>query len=343
MAFFKCLKCKKIWQYPIAKCPECFEPLQKLKGKKRKITTISRVNALSVFHPNPYYVLVLEDEFGNKWVEKTTQEFQVGDEFEYKKAQTKDAVAIVRIKYDIFEAIENIAGLLGNLNIDSQSKILILPTLISPTHPYFSDNTSPQFLQAMIDYLIEKGARIENITVAGQSLDEIPIEASARKSELLRVCLKKGLTPVDLAKTEFIKKENMEISKLALESSLIINLPILKIAKTSATDNIFKLLKKENYLSLKYLLAEEEVISLLVKNFKNIFTLAEAQAVQKPDKFISQLNLALGSFNFIYIDKVFDEIIMKNSLPEYWKKINISEIEIVGRQLEDVKYYAEKY
>ena len=348
MAIYQCSKCQNVWQYPIEKCPECFLELERVKSEKIRVIGVSKVTIPTMFHPKvPYFVLLLEDENGNKWVQKIQREYKIGDIFETQPSADKEAVAIWRVKYDILEAIEKVVELIGGIEINSESKILILPTLISPKHPYLADNTSPQFLEALIRYLTEKGAKLENIKVSGQSFDEVPIEASAQKSQLLKVCQEYKILPLDLAKTNFIKKTEglftFEISQEVFNSDLVINLPILKMGKISATENVLKFLKKENYLGLKYLYSEQELIENLNKVLPRYLTIAEALSVQKPDKFIAHLNLIFSSFNPLNLDRVFAEITMAKELPECLKKVKIEDIPIVGRKIEELQYEVEKY
>jgi uncharacterized OB-fold protein len=345
---YKCQKCNKVWQYPVEKCPECLASLEKIESKKIKVVGVSKVSIPTMFHPKvPYFTLVLEDENGNKWAWKSIKEYQIGDDFEIEAATKGDAVAIWRIKYDVSEGIEKIIELFDGFNIGQGSKVLILPTLTVPKHPYFAENTGPQFLESLINHLIGKGVKIENVKVVGQSFDETPIEATAQKSQLLKVCQKYKILPLDLTKANFIKKEEkdfvFEISEEVFEADLVVNLPILKIGKASASENILKLLKKENYLGLKYLHPEEEIIESLNKLLPRYFTLAEAQSVQKSDQFIAHLNLIFGSFNSLNLDRIFTEVSMTEKLPEILKKVKIEDIEIVGRKIEEVQYEVEKY
>jgi len=389
--FYQCPKCKNIWQYPIEKCPNCFLGLEKLLTKTAKVIGVSKINIPTLLHPKvPYFVLVLEDEKGNKWAYKSLKEYKIGEEFIPEVSQNKNAVAVWRIKYDILEAIEKVIELLGGamrtpsssspsprppsegwtrcLKIDSQTKILILPTLVSPKHPYLAINTNPKFLESLINYLLNVGADKKNIKVAAQSFDEVPIEASAQKSQLLDVCLQNQITPLDLAKGNFVKKTQdgftFEISEEVFNSNLIINLPILKLDSKlgvrGATENILKFLKKESYFSLQYLyspskseggkedsssLTEEEMMEKLQGVLPNYLTIADGQTIQKAAGFTAFLGLTLASLNPLNLDRVFAEICMValhqgsgGGLPEYLKKIKIEDIPIVGRKVEEVQY-----
>jgi len=359
MPFYRCSKCKKIWQYPIEKCPDCFLTLERIGSEKIKVVGVSKVQIPTLFHPKtPYFVLLLEDENGNKWVQKSVKEYKIGDEFEIKIKNDENAVSIWRIKYDIFEGIEKVIAILGGLEVNSETKILILPTLISPKHPYFAENTSPEFLQATIQYLIEIGVRPENIKVVAQSFDEVPIGASAQKSQLLKVCQEKKVLPVDLAEKKFVKKEGLEISEEVFSSNLIINLPILKIGKISASENILKLLKKENYLGLEYLysaseseggkegspsLTGEEILENLKEILPAPLTIAEGINIKKSNGYTTFLGLILASFNSLNLDRVFTEITMIKELPECLKSVKIENIPVLGRQIEELQYEVEKF
>lgn len=349
--FYQCPKCKKNWQYPIEKCPECFSGLKRLKSEKIRVIGISQVTIPTLLHPKvPYFVLVLEDENGNKWAQKSIKEYKIGELFKVEPCPDKRAVAIWRIKYDILEAIERVVELLGGLKINSQTKILILPTLIAPKHPYLAVNTNPKFLESLIQYLKEIGGDVKNIKVAAQSFDETPIEASAQKSQLLDVCLQHKITPLDLAKTNFIKKTQgnlaFEISEEVFNSDLIINLPILKLDSKlgvkGAMENSLRFLKKESYLSLQYLSSQEEVMVKLQEALPTYLTVADGLTIQKSSHLTAFLGVALASFNPLNLDRTFAEICLIEVLPEYLKKIKIDDIPIVGRKVKELQYEVEK-
>ena len=349
--FYQCPKCKKIWQYPIEKCPDCFSGLEKLLTKEAKVIGISQVTIPTLLHPKvPYFVLVLEDEKGNKWVQKSFKEYKIGDWFKTESRGDKKAVAIWRIKYDILEAIEKIIELIGNIKISQKSKILILPTLVSPMHPYFAVNTNPRLLESLIKYLIKIGGETKNIKVAAQSFDETPIEAMAQKSQLLDVCLKNQITPLDLAKGNFVKREKngftFEISEEVFNADLIINLPISKLDSKlgvkAATENTLKFLKKESYLSLQYLHSQEEIMEKLPGVLPDYLTIADGLTIQKTNGLTTFLGLILASFNSFNLDRVFGEIVMVKDLPGYLKKVKIEDIPMAGRTIEEVQYNPEK-
>lgn len=353
--FYQCPKCKRYWQYPIPKCPDCFLPLERTPAKKARVIGVSKVNIPTILHPIvPYSVLLLENEQGNRWVQKTTKEYKINDDFAdvgIEQNLNKNTVAIQRIKYDIPEAIEKIIPLKTILKEKAaEAKILILPTLISPSHPHLAENTNPDVLASLIELLLQKGVKSENVKVASQSFDAVPIEVSAKKSGLLDVCIKNQITPLDLAKTNFAKQVSddfsFEVSSELFDNDLIINLPTLNLHPKSgvkgATENLFKFLHKDSYLVLKYLFDGQQVFEKISKILpNNILTIGEAISVQKTNKFTVFLGLILSSFNMLNLDRVFAEICMLKPLPEYLKKTKIEDIPVKGRQIKEVQFDVE--
>jgi len=358
--FYFCKKCKRTWQYPLEKCPECFLNLERFESKNLKVIGISRVLIPSPMHPKvPYFVLLLEDENGNKFVQKSMKEYKIGDRFEIEKSENKNSVAIWRVKYDLYEAISKVIWLLGGLKIDQSKKILILPTLVSVCHPHERENTHPEILRELIKILIEKGTKAENIKVAGQSQTDTPIEAMVKKSQILSVCQENKVEFLDLGKGNFkrIEKEGLvfEISEEVFKNDLIINLPILKLDSKlgvkGAMENLIRFWKKENFLGQKYLYGEEELILKLKEALPvfakasagkpEILNIADGTIIQKSNQQSVILDLILGSFNPLNLDRVFAEISMI-PLPEYLKSVKIEEIPISGRQIGEVQWDLEK-
>lgn len=346
--FYKCLKCKKTWQYPIKKCPDCFLELeQRPLAKQAKVIGISKVNIPSLLHPKiPYFVLVLEDSEKNRWTQKSMKEYKIGDIVEYESSKDKNAVAVWRVKYDVLSAVEKVVELIGGLEINSKTKILILPTLISPKHPYLANNTNPIFLDGLIRYLKKIGAETKNIKVAAQSFDETSIDASAQKSQLLDVCNRYQIILLDLAKSNFFKKKEgkftFEISEQVFNNDLIINLPILKIDSQlglkGATENTLKFLKKESFLSLKYFFSLEEIMEKLPGVLPTCLTIADGSTVQNSAGLTTFLGITLASFNQLNLDRVFAEIVMLKNLTGSLKEINMKNIPITGRKVEELQY-----
>jgi hypothetical protein len=327
MSFYQCQKCKRTWAYPIKECPFCLIPLTKTQSDQMKVIACSKISIPTLLHPKvPYYGLIIEDENKNKYAFKSMTEKNIGEEISF--TSNENAVAIWRNKYDFAEAIEKVISLISPIKKDS--KILILPTLTSPNHSYFRENTSPEFLDAILSIILQK---TKDVKIVGQSFNDTPIELSAQKSGLLDVCLKYGITPIDLGKTNFVKQNKIEVSEEALNADLILNIPIMKIGASSATENISKLVSKTNYSSLKYLDSEQTIIDGLNELIlKKTFTIAEADVIQGKDTFNRYLGLILAGKNYLNVDSIFDEITMN-------KKAN--NIPTVGREIEEVQHSAE--
>jgi len=350
--FYKCPQCQEVWQYPIQKCPNCFSKLERLKSENIKVIGVSVVSVPTIMHPIiPYFALVLEDDNKNRWGYKSTKEYKIGDVFETEPSEDKNAVAIWRVKYDVLEAIEKVLSLIKNIEIKSNFKVLILPTLLEDKHPYLSYNTTPQFLAGIIHYLIKNDIDPKNIKVANQSFNHVPIESSVEKSQLLKVCQDSQTVPFDLSKTKFIKKEinnfNFEISEEFFKNDLVINLPILNLDPTikvrGATENILKCLKKESYLSAKYLYNHEDILVNIQKVLPNYLTLAEAMSIQKQDGHVIHLGLVFAGLNPFNIDRIFAKITETEHLPEYLKNIDLEKIPVVGRTIKELEYNVEEF
>ncbi len=344
--FYQCPNCKNTWQYPIEKCLNCFQKPKQIESKNFKVVGISKVIIPSSLHPKtPYYVLLLENENGQKLIQKSMKEYKIGDNYEAKPLNNKKAVSIWRVKYDLTEAIEKVVSLMGGVKINDSLKILILPTLISVSHPYFRENTHPEVLKEVIKFLIKNGAKPENIKVAGQSFTETPIEAMAKKSLLLSVCLENKVNCIDLGKGTFkrLEKEGLvfEISEEVFKNDLLINLPILKldskIGLRGALENLIRLWKKESFLGQKYLYDEEDLILKLKTAMPEILTIADGTIIQRSNKQSAILDLILASYNPSNLDRVFAEIAMVQ-LPKYLKSVKIEEIPVSGREIGEVQY-----
>lgn len=342
--FYQCSKCQRRWEYPLNECPYDFAPLTAMKSATAKIVNVSKVSIATLLHPaQPYYVFLLKDENGNFWAYKSEKELKPGEEFQAKPNPADNAVAIWRVKYNPKEAISKVLELIGGFKVNANSKIFILPTLTAVTHEYFRDNTSPRFLDAVLSLLIEYGVKTENITVGTQSFDETSIAAAAQKSGLLALASKYKIMPQDLAETEYAKMGQFEIVKTAADADLIINLAMEKIGQASATQNLFRLLKKQNYLGLQYLSSDEEIAKELEKIINRMIIIGEAENVQRSCKLTTFLGLVLAAKNPRYLDRVFNEAAQALRLPEILKNCNMESIAVVGRNIKEVQYNAEVF
>jgi len=294
-----------------------------------EIVASSKVLIPSLPHMKiPYFANIVKDEHGNLFVYKSTEKI---DKVELKS--NPESVAIFRIKYDIIEGLENIFKSL-EVFLNENSKVLVIPTLISTNYTYFKENTSPELLESVLDFLLEKKISVK---VGAQSFNEITIEGLAQKSGLLDVCLKKGITPFDLSKTIFVKKGDLEISEEVLNADLVLNLSMLKAEKSASADNISYVLKKENYSGLKYLQSDKEISEKLSKIISNVITIGEADTVQRSNSITTYLGLIFGGRNFLNVDAVFNRVVMARKLPEIIKDIDVGFIAITGRSIMEVE------
>jgi len=335
MVVYKCKKCDKTWQHPVRTCPFCLGELERVKcSMKAKVVAISKVSIPSLLHPKvPYNALVLENDQGIKYAYKTFAEVSIGDIIDYEPNGSDKAVSIWRINYESLDGIENIFQL-SDVKISSKD-VLIIPSLNNPNHAYFRENTSPEFLDATISFLKKSG--ITNITVAQQSFSDTPIGVLAQKSGLLEVCLKHGITPVDLSEKGFIKKGELEISKAFLEAGTVLNLGIMKAGKASTTENLFKIIKKDNYSALKYLYSEDYIAVGIKEYLSNVFNLGESYFVQREDKFTVYWGTVMGSRDSFSLDRVFNHATMTERIPGFIKGIDINTIPTVGRSIEEIR------
>lgn len=337
MPFFKCSKCERVWQYPLSECPFCMVELQRMPSEKSKVVSVSKVSMPTIRHPQiPYFSAIIEDENQNKWVHKSTNEINEGDELVFEKTTDKNAVAIWRFKYDYEEAFLKAVELISGLNLSVDSKVLILPSLFSANHPYFRENTSPQFLSGVLEFLKNKG--VTNIKIASQGFSELPIEAMAEKSGLLKVCLKNNIMPIDLAKTNFIKQGDFEISEEIANADIVLNLGMLKAGSAKATENIFRVLKKENYLGQKYLKSEKQIASEMINALPNMINVGEAEYIQDREGFIVFLGLIFASYNPLSLDKIFNEIIQEKNLTDILDGTEVNNIQTVGRNIKELQF-----
>jgi len=338
--FYECEKCKRRWEYPLTECPYCFVSLRKMESKSCRVNSVIKVAIPTLFHPNvPYYVLLLEDEAGNAWGYKSEKEYKSGDEF--KLESDPNAVAIWRVKYNAAEAVGKALELIGGISIGKDSKVVVMPTIDKPSHAYFRDNTSPEFLSAVLRILLDRGAKAENITVAGQSFGDLPVAVAAQKSGLIDAGAKFGVAALDLATAEFERSGNFEISKTILAADLVVNLAMEKIGAAAATENLFKVLKKENYLGQKYLSSDAEIAAALEPVLNKMVAIGEAEYVQRSNKLTSFMGLVFAGRSSRNLDRVFNEVAKSFKIPETIKDIPVENISTSGRSIKEVQYSAE--
>lgn len=343
-----CKSCDKKWIYPVEKCVYCKGDITKQKGTKLKVAGITKVNIPSPMHPIiPYNVILLEDEFGNRLPKKTMSEYKIGSSYEEKKARTENAVAIVKVKYDIYEAIKGAIELLTSLDLGSDDKLLIKPSIISSAYPYQAVNTNPDFLNALLKILFEKGIKKENIIVAEQALLGSDSMDAASKSGILEVCKQNDVDFVDISKGPFESVEaggyKFNIFKEALGRK-IINVPVMKtnfqLGISGATENLSRFVDEETQRNM-YFDNIEQTLPKLAKAIPNLIAIADATngmqgqgplALGEP----AFLNLVLASKDAAALDRSFCEITM-TPIPDHLG-IKAKNFEVVGNEIEALKY-----
>jgi uncharacterized protein (DUF362 family) len=250
-----CPKCNKKWIHPVEKCLYDGSEIKKVIGKKTKVVGCTKVFIPNPLHPiYPYNVLILEDEHGHRMPKKTMKDYQVGDSYVDTPDASENAIAVVKIKYDHGEAVKEALELIGDVKVDKKTKILIKPNLSIPGYSYLGMCTNPRVLEGVIDYLLEKGAKAEHITIAEQSFF-VPIEKAIDKSGTPEIVEKYKVNFVDISKTEFIEKKErefaFEVSKIAYEADIIFNVPSIKtdtlLGIDGAFENLTRFLSKKNF------------------------------------------------------------------------------------------------
>ena len=347
-----CDKCNKKWIYPIEKCVFCKGDLKKQKGTNLKIIGITKVNIPSPMHPIiPYSIILLQDEHGNRLPKKTMKEYKVGDSYVEHKAKTEYAVSMVKVKYDIYDAIKESLELLGSASFDQDDKILVKPSIVIAAYPYQAVNTNPKFLDALLKVLYDYGIKKQNILVAEQALLGSDIMDSASKAGILEVCKKHGVQFADISKGPFEEVDSdgykFKIYKEAVNRK-IINSPIMKtnfqIGISGAVENLSRLVDDKAQRKMYY----DDINDTLPKLAKaiNVLTIADAT-----NGLQGQGPLSLGEpafLNMIYasntpatLDTVFCEAAML-SVPKHVEasrqNIPAKAIEVVGNELDALKY-----
>jgi len=355
-----CKECKVKYLYPVDTCIHCNGGVEKQIGTKIKVVGNTTVSIPSPNHPIiPYNILILEDEHGNKMPKKTMKDFKIGDDFEYIPSTSDHAVSIIKVKYDIYEAVKEALRLIGDFEVNNQTKILIKPELLAPTYPYTAVNTNPKTLDAVIQILIEKSALPENITVA----EQVPGgkgELAALKSGIGEVCMKHKVNMIDFSATEFEEKTvgeiKFEISKELSKNDLIINVPVLKthqlLSIAGAVENLSRVLSLKNFEELQ-MTNPIDALASLPAALPKIITIGDGTIGQQGNApkmgEPAFLNIILASKDPVALDKVFQE--MYQLKPAFYieaagklgiGETDMSKIKIIGDEIKACTYAIKK-
>ena len=348
-----CEKCQKKWIYPIDKCIYCKGNITKQKGTKLNVVGITKVTIPSPMHPIiPYNILLLQDEFGNRLPKKTMKDYKIGDIYIEQKAKTKSAVSVVKVKYDIYEAIKESIEMINGIDLSTNDEVLVKPSIIIPAYPYQAVNTNPDFLDALLMVLFEIGVKKENIIVAEQSLIGSDTFDAASKAGILGICKKYDISFVDISKAPFeeVKSDGytFKVFKKALNRK-IINVPIMKtnfqLGISGALENLSRLVDEETQRNMYYD-GIDKTLPKLVKAIPDVFTIADATNGMQAQGPLNSgepafLNLILASNNAAALDTAFCEVAMLK-VPDYvavsGKNLNPKNIELVGNEIDALKY-----
>jgi len=353
-----CEKCNKKWIHPVDKCLYCNGEIKKQLGTKLKVIGITKVSVPSPPHPiTPYNILMLEDEHGNRMPKKTIKDYNIGDSYEDKPDQSENTIAVVKTKYDLYEAVKEALELIGNIEIKDNTKILIKPNLGIPGYAYIGICTNPHVLEALIQYLLDKGAKEENITIAEQSFF-VPLEKIGKKSGIDQIIKKFNINYTDISKTEFEEKKEreftFEVSKIVNDFDLILNVPVIKtdmvVGMDGAFENLTRFLSKKTFDELakdpkKAVMA----LSVLPSIFPKFITIGDASIGMQGNG--PAMHGEPGFFNIIFAarnpvthDKAVQEVFCLRKLPyvEIAGKLglgesDISKINFTGNELDALR------
>ncbi|MBW2989862.1 DUF362 domain-containing protein [Candidatus Woesearchaeota archaeon] len=353
-----CNNCGKKWIHPVEKCLYCNSSINKQIGSKLKVIGATKVNVGCPPHPIvPYNILILQDEHGNRMPKKTIKDYGVGEVYNDKPDSSEDAVSVIKIKYDFYEAVKEALELIGGISIDESKRILIKPNISVPGYPYIGICTNPKVIAALVQYLLELGAKKENITVAEQSFF-LPLEKAEAKSGIKDIISKFGINHVDISTTEFQEKKerefSFEASSIVDDKDIIFNVPVIKTDMTlginGAFENLTRFLSKKTFTELskdpkKAVLA----LAALPNTLPKFITIGDASIGMQgngPAQYGEPgfYNLILAARNPAVHDKAVQEILCLRKLPyvELAGKLglgetDISKIRFIGNELDALR------
>ncbi len=353
-----CEKCNKKWIYPISRCLYCNGEIKKQIGMKIKVIGFTRIHIPCPPHPIvPYNVLLLEDEYGNRMPKKTIKDYNIGDTYEDIPSKEENAIAITKIKYDVYEAVKEALELIGDIEVDRTNKILIKPNLSIPGYPYLGIGTHPEVMRGLLRYLIERGANPKNITIAEQSFF-FPFDKAIAKSRINQIVKEFGVNLVDLSKTEFIEKKEREfvfrVSKIVYDFDLIFNVPVIKtdmlLGIDGAFENLTRFLSKENFnefvRDIKKAIGALAVLPNILPRFITIGDGTIGMQGNGPAEHGEPgfYNMIFAARNPVVHDKIVQEVLCLRRLPyvELAGKLGIGEyevskIKVIGNELDAVR------
>jgi uncharacterized protein (DUF362 family) len=353
-----CEKCDKKWIHPIEKCIYCGGNIKKQIGTKFQVGGVTKVFVPCPPHPIvPYNVLILVDEHGNRMPKKTIRDYKIGDAYGEKADSSESAVSAVKIKYDFYEAVKDAIELIGDVDVGGGTKILIKPNLSIPDYAYLGICTNPKVIGALIQYLLDKGAKKENITIAEQSFF-VPFEKLGKKTGLDEVVKKYGVKVIDISKTEFEEKKEreftFEVSKIVNDFDLLFNVPVVKtdiiVGLDGAFENLTRFLSKKNFEELARDPRKAASALTVLPNALPRFIIVGDASIGMQGNGPGQYgeggyyNMIFAARNPVSHDKIVQEVLCLKKLPyvELAGKIgigeaDISKIELIGNELDALR------
>jgi len=315
-----CKQCNKKWIYPIERCVYCKGNIEKEIGKQMKVIGTTKVHVGCPTHPIvPYNIIMLQDEHGNKMPKKVMNEYSIGDEYRREPSDDENAVSIVKIKYDYYEAVKEALTLIdADIN---DGKVLIKPNIFAVAYPYQGFTTNPRVAKGLLDYLIEVGVKKENITIAEQ-VQFGDADKAFQRSGFTELAKEYNVKLVDLSKTKFVEKESdgikFEVTEEVLNKDLIINFPVMKthllLGISGALENMSRVVSSKSYKELEKDMAKAiKGIGVLNKFIGKYLTLGDASIGMQgngPGQYGEPafLNMILASKDPVALDTVFTEI-----------------------------------
>lgn len=228
---YYCKKCKKIFHYPVGHCYDCNSKLAPIKIGKYKKLVETQVEVSSLFHQKtPYKVSLIEDRAGNFYLEKNTDVRK-----NIKISGKKSTVIIKKAGYDILGTVESCLNLL-DIKIPKTGKILLKPNLAVPSAASTGIVTNPFVVEGVVKYLISHKVDRKRIIVAENSVIGFDTIKAAKKSNIWDICKKYKVSFSDFSKEETVRKRVsygnnkyfFDVFKIVFDSSLLINIPVVK-------------------------------------------------------------------------------------------------------------------
>tara|TARA_Y100000310_G_scaffold68197_1_gene63503 strand:+ start:14500 stop:15987 length:1488 start_codon:yes stop_codon:yes gene_type:complete len=349
-----CEGCNLKWIYPVEKCLHCRGEIKKQIGNEIKVIGITKVSIPSPMHPDiPYYVLLLQDENGNRIPKKSMKEYNIGDLYKEEKSDDVNAVSIIKTKYDIKQDVKKSLELIkANSMFNSDSKIFIKPSVTVPAYSYQGANTNSEVVDGLIKTLLEWGVKNENISLGEQSFNSDDFESVMHRSGISKVCDKYQIKVIDISKAEYSEIVvddtrtksganevgfKFEVLKQTLDH-IIINVPVFKtnqqIGFSGGIENLIRLGSKKtqevifannfNKMLAKFVLA----VNNNAKGILNIGDGSIGMHGQGPTTLGEPafLNLIMASRNALALDSAFCKVSDIKEIKYINELKNISEL-----------------